>query len=230
MLPYDLSVEGGALTASLKLKRHVVMERRKDVVEVLYVATGTAPVWSVEARLEGGSAAALSGLTPADGGRVLYAHNVVDRNGRVAMGAAEPLRAGEVALLRLAGSGEALEAPRLAWARANATVAATGPRPPAPHVPAAAFLAPPAPNPAAGAVTVELGISGREAGADARVRVIDIAGRVVRTLHRGALAAGEHRLTWDLRDGDGRPAPAGLYFVQARVGAFAATRRLTVVH
>lgn len=43
MLPYDLSVEGGALTASLKLKRHVVMATRKDVVEALYGAHSKAP-------------------------------------------------------------------------------------------------------------------------------------------------------------------------------------------
>jgi len=43
MLPYDLSVEGGALTASLKLKRHVVMERRAALIDALYTASKGAP-------------------------------------------------------------------------------------------------------------------------------------------------------------------------------------------
>ena len=43
MLPYDLSVEGGALTASLKLKRHVVMERRAALIDALYTAGKGAP-------------------------------------------------------------------------------------------------------------------------------------------------------------------------------------------
>jgi long-chain acyl-CoA synthetase len=42
ILPYDLSVEGGALTASLKLKRHVVMERQGALIGALY-GSGKAP-------------------------------------------------------------------------------------------------------------------------------------------------------------------------------------------
>jgi long-chain acyl-CoA synthetase len=40
ILPYDLSVEGGALTASLKLKRHVVMELQGALIGSLYGSSG----------------------------------------------------------------------------------------------------------------------------------------------------------------------------------------------
>ena len=36
VLPYDLSVEGGELTANLKLRRTVVAERLGDVIASLY--------------------------------------------------------------------------------------------------------------------------------------------------------------------------------------------------
>jgi len=42
ILPYDLSVDGGALTASLKLKRHVVMQRQGALIGSLY-GSGGAP-------------------------------------------------------------------------------------------------------------------------------------------------------------------------------------------
>lgn len=57
-----------------------------------------------------------------------------------------------------------------------------------------------------------------EAG-DARVEVYDVLGRLVRTLHAGRLAAGEHRLEWDTRDANGAPARGGVYFVRVRLDA-----------
>jgi flagellar hook assembly protein FlgD len=62
------------------------------------------------------------------------------------------------------------------------------------------------------------------------VRILDLSGRAVRTLQSGALSAGEHPLSWDLKDDSGRRVAPGLYFLVARGGAFQATQRLTVVH
>jgi flagellar hook assembly protein FlgD len=47
-----------------------------------------------------------------------------------------------------------------------------------------------------------------------RLRVFDVAGRVVATLAEGPLAAGEHPFRWNGRDDRAAPAPAGLYFVR----------------
>ncbi len=44
--------------------------------------------------------------------------------------------------------------------------------------------------------------------------VYDVAGRLVRTLQRGTLAAGAHELEWDGRTDAGREAGAGLYFIR----------------
>ncbi len=73
------------------------------------------------------------------------------------------------------------------------------------------------PQPAAGggAQRIELALE-REASLDVTVR--DVAGRVVRRLHAGSLAAGRHTLTWDGTDASGRPAASGVYWIRATDG------------
>jgi flagellar hook capping protein FlgD len=63
-----------------------------------------------------------------------------------------------------------------------------------------------------GASTVLLGVahSGR-----ARIGIYDVAGRRVRTLADRVFPAGEHRLTWDGADDEGRPVGRGVYFVKS---------------
>ncbi len=88
-----------------------------------------------------------------------------------------------------------------------------------------AFRAP-WPNPAAGSVrfVLEVPVAG-----EASVEVLDLAGRRVRTLHRGVAAAGPLTLTWDGREASGREAPAGLYFARATLGPERALARFVRV-
>ncbi|MBD3222349.1 T9SS type A sorting domain-containing protein [bacterium] len=63
-----------------------------------------------------------------------------------------------------------------------------------------------------------------------RLRVYDVAGRVVRTLVGDAYhAAGEHRERWEGRDESGRPVAAGVYLARLEVGGEVASRRLVLV-
>jgi hypothetical protein len=80
------------------------------------------------------------------------------------------------------------------------------------------------PNPATGEVRLRFSLPFAD---DVDARVFDVAGREVRHLHRGSLAAGEQGLTWVGRDADGRSAPAGVYF--ARVETSGATRVARIV-
>ena len=59
-----------------------------------------------------------------------------------------------------------------------------------------------------------------EAGAKelAVLRVVDIAGRVVRSLAVGPALPGRHELTWDGLDAGGAPVPGGVYFLHLRTG------------
>lgn len=82
------------------------------------------------------------------------------------------------------------------------------------------------PNPFTQRTAVTLAVPRGETGL---VRVFDVQGKVVRTLHEGPLAAGEQSLEWDGRDAAGAEAAPGLYFVAAQVGAESARAKLTRV-
>jgi choice-of-anchor B domain-containing protein len=82
---------------------------------------------------------------------------------------------------------------------------------------------PPTPNPARATVRLELEVP---AAGRVEVEVVDLAGRRVRTLHRGSAPAGRMSLSWDGRDESGRVASAGLYFVRAASGPSSAETRI----
>lgn len=63
-----------------------------------------------------------------------------------------------------------------------------------------------------------------EAAAELTLSIFDASGRRVETLHRGPMAAGEHRVVWQA---EGRA--SGVYFCQLRVGANSASQSLVLV-
>ena len=81
------------------------------------------------------------------------------------------------------------------------------------------------PNPVRSNATTELKFVLPQEG-PARVSVYDVAGRSVRTLANGPLAAGEHVVRWDGRSGNGRPTAAGVYFVRLETPGGTSTRKL----
>ncbi len=79
------------------------------------------------------------------------------------------------------------------------------------------------PNPFTRAVRMEL--MAPRAG-DAWVRVYDLTGHEVNTLHQGALTPGIKMLTWEGNDQAGRPVPPGVYLVRADLAGESATWRV----
>jgi len=79
------------------------------------------------------------------------------------------------------------------------------------------------PNPFTGETRFTLTL---DRAASATVRVHDLSGRLVATLHDGPLSAGEHAFTWRGNAVDGSIAPSGIYFVRAVSGGVGATRKL----
>ena len=61
------------------------------------------------------------------------------------------------------------------------------------------------------------------------VSVYDLRGGLVRTLCSEWLDTGEHRWTWDGRDGSGRGAPSGVYFASIATGGAVQSVRMTLV-
>lgn len=94
-----------------------------------------------------------------------------------------------------------------------------------------AFAFPPiAPNPSIGAATVRFTLPGTSAsGVPTSLRVVDVAGRLVRTLNSATLPPGEHALRWDGTNSAGARAEAGVYFVELASGSFRGVRRLVLL-
>ena len=86
-------------------------------------------------------------------------------------------------------------------------------------------FAPPWPNPARTTTTLKFAMttSGR-----ASVAAFDLEGRRIATIADGELAAGDHTLTWDLRDAGGRRVPPGLVFLRVAIPAGTSVRRLLI--
>jgi hypothetical protein len=122
------------------------------------------------------------------------------------------------------GSGESFSKPNGSVAQGQviriSPAVLTADAPPA-AVGAGLDLAPPAPNPARGAVTLRftLATTGR-----VRLAVYDIAGRRVAVLVDGSLVAGAHEATWE-----GGGAGPGLYFARLEAGGSVVTRRIARV-
>lgn len=82
------------------------------------------------------------------------------------------------------------------------------------------------PNPSTAGMTLAYAL---DRGAESRLEVHDLAGRLVRVLVSGSLPAGEGAIAWDGRDKEGRPVPAGLYLARLRAGGAERVLRLSVV-
>ena len=79
------------------------------------------------------------------------------------------------------------------------------------------------PNPFAGRTSFAFELA---APGPASLVVLDVAGRVVRTLASGAHGAGSHRAHWDGTDDRGAAMPAGIYFYRLTGGGGASTRSM----
>ena len=82
------------------------------------------------------------------------------------------------------------------------------------------------PNPFDQALGFALAVPAR---AELAVRVYDVAGHEVRTLHQGELAPGRHPFLWDGRDRQGRAVAAGVYLIRAHGPALEVARRVVCV-
>lgn len=82
------------------------------------------------------------------------------------------------------------------------------------------------PNPFRESTTISVDLPSREY---ARIRLFDVNGRNLGTLHDGLLPAGLSVFPWRARDGEGRPIPPGVYFYRLEAGPFSATRKILVI-
>jgi len=82
------------------------------------------------------------------------------------------------------------------------------------------------PNPALGPVSIAFSVA---PGNAAKLGVFDVAGREIRSLQVGAGQADGGQITWDGRDNDHRPVPAGAYFIRLQSADREISRALRIV-
>jgi len=87
-------------------------------------------------------------------------------------------------------------------------------------------LYPAHPNPSPGAASIGFALPRQT---HVRLRVYDVAGRLVRTLVDGQVAAGEGVKIWDGRDDAGTPSADGVYFYRLETGTGALTRKMILL-
>jgi hypothetical protein len=92
--------------------------------------------------------------------------------------------------------------------------------------PAGFSLGPPSPNPFAGGRVRARLVAPEQ---DRRIDVLDVAGRLVAALVPERSAGGDMEVRWDGVDRDGRPVPAGLYFIRLTAGSATAAQKVHVV-
>ena len=85
------------------------------------------------------------------------------------------------------------------------------------------------PNPFRGATTIHFSLNGVADNRSVRLRVFDVSGRLVATLHDGATSPGQHAATWDGTRSDGRAAGNGIYFYRLESGTQSVARRMILV-
>lgn len=82
------------------------------------------------------------------------------------------------------------------------------------------------PNPSSAATTMRFTLPRT---GHARLVVMDVAGRRVRTLADAPMVAGPHEVAWDGRDASGTAAPAGLYWARLEAAGESVARRIVRV-
>jgi hypothetical protein len=87
-------------------------------------------------------------------------------------------------------------------------------------------FAPISPNPSRGEAMLSFSLP-RDGAVE--LGVMDIQGRLVRTVHQGVLPAGAHRIQWDGRNSTGQSTEPGVYFAVLRFGDKALTKRIVRV-
>jgi len=82
------------------------------------------------------------------------------------------------------------------------------------------------PNPSSGGVRLDYAIP--EPGGELRVKIFDVAGRLVAQPFTGRREARTWTTQWDARDVKGRSVPAGVYLVQLQMGGQSFVRRFVL--
>lgn len=81
------------------------------------------------------------------------------------------------------------------------------------------------PNPFNPSTTIAFAVP--KAG-DLKLAIYNLRGQLVRTLHNGPIAAGNHKVVWDGTDADGAKVASGIYMYRLQSEGFVANKKLVL--
>ncbi len=87
-------------------------------------------------------------------------------------------------------------------------------------------MLPNSPNPFAGSTSIRFALPASTRGS---LKIVDVAGRVVRTLVDGAIAQGRGEIAWDATNQAGRRVPAGVYWARLETEEGSVSRKIMVM-
>ncbi len=127
---------------------------------------------------------------------------------------------GQTRITNLGSQGRIIKAAWRPLTEETAVSESTGERP------AAVSLGPVFPNPFNPSTTITFTLP---SSGNARLTVYSTTGQMVRELANGNFSAGEYRMVWDGRDGNGRAVSSGVYFTRLESIGKAATAKVTLL-
>ncbi len=96
----------------------------------------------------------------------------------------------------------------------------------APNASSNVFFAPPSPNPSAGDTQFTFRLP---TTSPVELKVFDARGRLVRTVARGSMGAGQHQLAWDGQDERGQTVASGVYWARLSVRESTTSRKVVIL-
>jgi len=61
------------------------------------------------------------------------------------------------------------------------------------------------------------------------LEIYNLKGQMVRSLIKGVMPSGYHKVIWDGKDGLGRPTGSGIYYYRMRCGAYQSTKKMLLM-
>jgi CubicO group peptidase (beta-lactamase class C family) len=82
------------------------------------------------------------------------------------------------------------------------------------------------PNPVSASATILFSLAHSE---NVTISIVDLSGRIIKTLINNELKQGSHQIEWDARSASGTPVLPGIYLIRIKTANYSETKRISVV-
>jgi len=81
------------------------------------------------------------------------------------------------------------------------------------------------PNPAVNNTTFKISVA---IESDLQISISDVSGRILKAIYKTNLSAGQHTISWDIRDSNQNRLPPGIYLVRAKLNTKTISKKIIV--